>query len=657
MINNVDRPYPGARPFLRADVDHYFGRRSDAARLAELWQANRLTVAFGQTGSGKTSLLHAGVLPLVQDGWATALPPGRISYGARYPVAALPEHNPYVLSLLSSWSPGEPVTGLVGQSIREFLGRRTEHSGKPILTVIDQGEHLFSEPGSRKEHRREFLAGLADAVREQPRLHLLLIVREPALSEFSSSLGMGARHHVTPLSFENAVEAVKGPVKATARGFGDGAAEHLVTDLMTSHITTSSGEERCTVADHVRPVFLQVACTHLWDSLPPGIGTITTQHVSTYGDVDEALAAHCNRVIAAVAGDHGQHPSRVRAWLVRAFVTEMGTPGAAYEGMTHTAGMANAIAREFEDQHLLTSEWRSGSRWYSLLSERLIEPLRHAALEPPPAAEPSRYLRRARRAFDVGELDLAERYAGQVLRGSPCAVFRLRAEASSLLGNVAHERGKTDDAEAHHRNAAELFEAARDPRAAGLELAAAGQSMGTGGKLAGAVDELRAAVARLPHDLVLQAGLGRALWQLGQSSAAKAVYTGILGVDAGNADALGGRGEILADLGDAQGALRDLERIVPCEQPSALAAQGLAMAELGDHETARKQIGAALVEAPRNGPVLLYAARAEALAGDVTSAAEHADRALSAADPPLPPHQRQAAQLLAAQVSDGRYRG
>jgi tetratricopeptide (TPR) repeat protein len=657
MINSVDRPYPGTRPFLRADVDHYFGRRADAARLAELWQANRLTVIFGQTESGKTSLLHAGVLPLVQDGWATVLTPGRISYGARYPAAALPEHNPYVLSLLSSWSPGEPVTGLVGQSIREFLDRRVGLHGRPILAAIDQAEQLFADPGSRKEHRRGFLAGLAEAVREQPRLHLLLVVREPALSEFSSALGVGARHHVTPLSFEDAVEAVKGPAEGTARRFGDGAAEQLVTDLMTSHITTSSGEERCTVADHVQPVFLQVACTHLWDSLPPGIGTITTQHASAYGDVDEALAGHCNRVIAAVADDHGQHPARVRAWLVRTFVTEMGTPGTAYEGMTHTAGMPNAVAREFEDQHLLISEWRSGSRWYSLLSERLIEPLRHAGLESPPAAEPSRYLRRARRAFDIGELDLAERYARQVLRATPGTVFRLRAEASSLLGNIAHERGKAADAEAHHRSAAELFEAARDPRAAGLELAATGQSMGMRGKLAGAVDELRAAVARLPHDLVLQAGLGRALWRLGQSSAAKAVYTSILGIDGGNTDALGGRGEILADLGDAQGALRDLERIVAGERPSALAAHGLAMAELGDYAAARKHLDAALAEAPRNGPVLLYAARAEALAGDVNTAAEHADRALNAADPPLPPHQREAAQRLAAQAGHGRYRG
>src|SRR5882724_9499062 len=60
----VTAPYPGARPFLLADQDRFFGRDTDSKTLLELWQDNRITLLTGPVASGKTSLLNAGVLPL-----------------------------------------------------------------------------------------------------------------------------------------------------------------------------------------------------------------------------------------------------------------------------------------------------------------------------------------------------------------------------------------------------------------------------------------------------------------------------------------------------------------------------------------------------------------------------------------------------------------
>lgn len=187
----------------------------------------------------------------------------------------------------------------------------------------------------------------------------------------------------------------------------------------------------------------------------------------------------------------------------------------------------------------------------------------------------------------------------------------------------------------------------RDTGAVARQLAAIGRTLQNQGRLSEAVDELTAAVDRLPNDPVVQTELGWALWQIGQSRAAVAVFTGVLGLDGANVDALRGRGEILANLGDARDALRDLDRVMPRAQPSAQAARGLALAELGDGAEASKEIRAALADAPRNGPVLLYAARAETLVGDQTDAAELARRAIDAVDPPLPEHLLEAARQLA----------
>jgi tetratricopeptide (TPR) repeat protein len=622
--------------------------------LADLWRANRLVIMHGQAGSGKTSLLSAGVLPRVEDEKADILPVGRISPGSTFPLAALPEHNPYTLALLRSWLPGEVPTRLVGRTVHDFLSQRAEQHGGAVLAVIDQAEELLADHGPHQVHRRRFFSELAEAWQEEPQLHLLLSVRDDALDHFSDALGTGARFELAPLKADSALEAVTGPVEGTGRSFAAGAAEELVADLLTSRIMAADGRERSVRLDYVEPSLLQVVCACLWESLPSDLSTITNRDLRRFGDSDTALAAHCGRVIAAVADEHGLAAARLRSWLVRTFVTELGGRGTAYEGASETAGMPNAVPRALEDRHLLFAERWSGSRRYGLLSERLIEPLRQAPDESPPPVAPAEYLRSAERALTFGEFDLAGHYAQEALRTSAGTSLRLRAEANSLLGNVAYECGKPAEAEANYRAAASLFEVLGDTRAVAYQLAAVGQTLLAREQLAEAVDELRAAADRVPHDLTVQTELGWALWQLGQARAAVAVLTGVLGIDGGDSNALRARGEILADLGEARDALRDLDRVVRRGQPSARAARGLVLAELGDHGTAAREIERARDDAPRNGPVLLYAARAEALGGNKSAAAELATSALSATDPALPAHQREAALKLVGQGPDDR---
>jgi Flp pilus assembly protein TadD len=643
----MDRPYPGTRPFQQTDHERFFGRTEAAKDLANLWQDNNLTVVVGPVASGKTSLLQAGVFTLVAGGRADVLPPGQVSYGSTFPLAALPEHNPYTLALLRTWSPGEAATRLVGLKVADFVRRHAQRHDRVILAVIDQAEDLIAEAGLRTTYRRRFLTELAEALAAEPRFHLMLVVREEALGVISDTLGSGARYRVEPLGRESAIEAVRCPVAGTGRTYAPEAAEKLVTDLQTSRIVSADGTERYVTDERVEAALLQVVCTRLWQSLPPTLEAITAREIRRYGDADAALAAHCGRVIAAVADDHDLSVSRLRSWLLRTFVTELGTRGTAYEGATHTARMANAVVRALEDRHLLSAKQRSGTRWYELLSDRLIEPLRQAADEPPPRPKPAGYLLAAQRALTVGEFDLAEQYGKATLQDAADADLRLRAEANSLLGNLAQEREKPAEAEARYRTAAQLYEAVNDTGAVALQLTAVGQTLLAQGRLAEAVAELRAAASRMPNDLIVQTELALALWQRGHGRAAVAVLTPVLGIDGANPEALRARGEILADLGDGRNALLDLDRVALKDRPAARAARGLAFAELGNHSAADEEIEDALAEAERNGSVLLYAARAAALRGDEASAEELAKRAVDAPDPPLsPPHRDLALRLI-----------
>jgi tetratricopeptide (TPR) repeat protein len=652
MTRSRGCPYPGTRPFQRGDGHRFFGRVVEAAELAELWRINRLTMVHGPSGIGKTSLLDAGIVPLVAGRKADVLPIGRASFGATYPSAALPRHNPYTLAVLRSWSPGEPASRLVGQSVSDFISRRAGRQDGPILAVIDQAEELLASPGPRRTHSDRFLGELAAALVDCPRFHLFLSARDEALDFLTDALGSGASYAVAPLSFDKALEAVTGPVDGTGRSFAPRAAERLVSDLTPGPPATVGSPAR-TVSFDVQPALLQVVCARLWASLPPGVNTITDRDVRRYGDADTELATHCGSVITAVAEDNNMRPSLLRSRLLAAFVTEHGTPGTAYEGATDTASMPNAVVRALEDKHLLSAEWRLGARWYRLLSDRLVGPLRSATDEEVPLAEGAEYLESAGRALAIGETDLAQRYTRQALHRLPGTDLRRKGEAESLLGNIASERDKPAEAEPRYRAAATLFEAVRDTAAVASQLAAVGETLMAQERPEDAVRELQAAADRVPGDLVVQTELGWALWKLGQPRAAVAVLTGVLAIDGANTAALQARGEILADLGDGQGALRDLNRVERHDRPSTRAARVLARAELGD-QSGDAEIEGVLVNAQRNGPALLYAARTEALGGNKVAAVELARRALNATDPAPPRHQREVAEALLGQNDNVR---
>jgi tetratricopeptide (TPR) repeat protein len=643
--SSASPPYPGARPFQQADRDRFFGRADQIATLGQSWQTNRLTLMAGQAGAGKTSLLHAGLLPLLARENLNVLPIGRLSYGATFPFAALPAHNPYTLSLLRSWSPAETVTRLAGLTIREFVQRQI---GKGhILAAIDPADELLADTGQRRVHRRRFLSEIAEVLATSPRFHLLVLAREEAIDVLTDALDSGVRYDVTKLSWPDALEALSQPSAATNKSFADGAAERLLTDLQTSRITGENGAVRYITDDYVEPALLQVVCTHLWTSLPSDVKLITARDIRSYGDVDTALATHWGSVIAEVANDHDITARQLISWLQRTFVTELGSRNQTYEGATATAGMPNAVVRALEDRHLLTSRRQSGARWYELLSDRLIESLRSPADVRPPVFPPTYYLRAAERALTLGELDLAERYTKEILRSGSRPDSRLQAEAHSLAGNLACEREKPQEAETHYREAAQLYGVVSESQAVAYQLAAIGRTLEARGHFADAVEELHAAAGRMPNDLIIRIALARALWQHGMGHAAVAELTRVLGTSGGNAEALHARGEILADLGEARSAMLDLDRVDLQGRPSTRAARGLALAGLGDQPAARREIDDAVAEARRSGPVLLYAARAFREGGDEMAARDFARRATDATEPPLSPTHREAARRLA----------
>ncbi|MER7208628.1 MULTISPECIES: tetratricopeptide repeat protein [Streptosporangium] len=642
------QPYVGLRPYLRADHARFFARERETREVATIWQAAGLTVLFGASGVGKTSLLHAGVLSRIETERADVLPIARVSPRG---FSTRGTANPYVLALLSAWAPDEPLSVLAGLTVSEFLAGRPERTDRygdpvPTLAAVDQAEELFGGSLRGEEDRGALLAQLVQAVDEHPGLHLLLSLREEHLAAvlpYERPLGRGsrARFHLLPFTPAAALDAVTKPIEGTGRFFARGAAELLVNDLQTTVIANDEGDRTILTLKSIEPVQLQVVCSALWESLPPSLREITSEHVNLHVNVDRFLTGFCRTALDAVAAEHDVPPAELGYWLRNAFVTEHGTRNTVYEGLQETAGMPNAVARALEDRHVLKAEHRLGIRWYELQHDRLISSVRGPE-------RPASYLRDARELLARQSWESAGRLAEEAARVAEFDEVWVRAEVKAILGEVAAARGEVETARAHLREAAETFAVLQRFDGVARALTADGRLRLAQGEYAEAVDVLKSALSWAPNDMFVQSALGQALWWLGQPLAALAMLNGAVNL-AGEppVEALALRGEILADLGRSDEALRDLNRVRHHQRAGTVAARALALAQAQRLDAAEQEILDATGAEPGNGPVLLRAARVNALLGRTGVSADLAARALEAGDPGLPPHLRgQAGQLL-----------
>jgi len=670
----LTQPYIGPRPFETADQDLFFGRRPEIYELRSLVLASRLFLLHAASGSGKTSLLNAGLRPALK-GELDVLPTARVQIREQpAPEVRRPSmrsdrgDNVYTQGVLSylaepgeDTSPSETLAGYVAGR------RRRERDGRllPRLLVLDQFEELFTTHPDRWPQRRAFLEQLAEALDRHSDLRVLIILREDFLARLLTAADalfeLDDRYALQPLLRPEAQEAVIEPARKGGRRFTDEALCALVDKLMRTRVHVGGGQVAEIKGEFVEPVQLQVVCSALWSELPEDVHVILPEHVEQFADLESSLGAFYDQVVASAASRGHISESKLREWVQTALITDIepGTRGTVYVGVRYTEEMPNEVVGLLEDQHLIRAEWRAGAQWVELAHDSLIGPIkisnREFSRRPQSGPSPQELARRAtyqmakaRRLLDACQLAAAARFCeqAQALFAEAGDIWN-EACAWTLLGDIQRRRpGRevTPDPLSAYEQAWQRFEGLDDHYWASEALRAAGAWLQTMDRYEEAVTLYDRTVRHVPQpeQVSLLIERGTALSCAGRYHDAEADFSAALSMDPENLKALGGRGQALADTGQPEPALRDLDRAIKMTKDRAYgaclrSARGLALTQLDRHGTAMVAFRASLRAAPDNAWTFWRRARAYALRGKTKEATRDARAALKRRQPPLPP--------------------
>jgi len=388
-MTSLLNPYVGPLPFQRGDASMFFGRDADSREVASLVIAHPVSLLHATSGSGKTSLINAGVIPLRDNEGFDVLPLARF-IGLSEDEASRAA-NVYAAGVIAGWQHDVPALASIEakeislKDTLELIDRPKDANCfvAPRVVIFDQFEELFTAYTAQWDQRRAFIEQLVTALEADSLLRIMLSLREDYLAHVEALAsffpdGLRTRIRIERLGVEDALEAVTRPAELAGRPYTEGVAEKLVDNLLTLRVPTPVGGSIEIRGEFVEPVQLQVVCESLWSSLAEDATAITAADLRKLGNFDDVLGGFYEAAVLATTAATDRDEYDLRAWIENSFITSIGTRGMIYRVDEPGDHEREESFDVLERVHLIRGEWRSGTHWYELTHDRLIEPIRRS---------------------------------------------------------------------------------------------------------------------------------------------------------------------------------------------------------------------------------------------------------------------------------------
>ena len=227
-------PFPGLRPYEEEDANWFFGRGGEINELLKRLRRLHLIAVVGASGSGKSSLVRAGVLPQIRDGYLDA----------EWTIAAFRPGERPIANLAEAACPA-------GVEVQEFTrALRTGSQGLvnglgsspgKVLILVDQFEELFQfarrTGDAAQEEVKEFLKLLlAAASSDDVDVYVVLTMRLEWLNECASYPGLAEAinegiYLVPQMTRRQFQQAILGPLEAAGGSITTALLGRMLNDL------------------------------------------------------------------------------------------------------------------------------------------------------------------------------------------------------------------------------------------------------------------------------------------------------------------------------------------------------------------------------------------------------------------------------------------
>lgn len=274
------KPYPGLSSFTTGDAEYFFGRELEVETLIKKFQQNHLMGLIGPSGAGKTSLLRAGLVPTLPEGWAHVLcQPGdapMINLGQ----SLLPEFSGDTEAI-------QKLVQLEDLDVALLMLRSWRQNHPEALLIVDRFEELFTLNSTEVQAR---FAGLIGQAVMEADVHVLLVMRDdflifcrehsslaPIFSELTAML---------PLTGAALRRALVQPALKCGYRFED--------ETLVGEIIADVEKERGALP------LMAFAASRLWDKRNRAAGLLTRDAYRGIGGVEGALAQHAETTMERI---------------------------------------------------------------------------------------------------------------------------------------------------------------------------------------------------------------------------------------------------------------------------------------------------------------------------------------------------------------------
>ncbi|HEX2164593.1 MAG TPA: AAA family ATPase, partial [Thermoanaerobaculia bacterium] len=370
-------PFPGLRPFDRAENDRFFGREEHVDELLRRLRGHRFVAVIGASGSGKSSLVRAGLLPALEGGFM-------VRAGSRWRIAiARPGVDPVGQLARALTAPeifgsgGEgPAAELDRELERDMAAatlRRSRHGlvqlvrearmppGESLLVVIDQFEELFRYRDRLQDRLSDEAAAfvrLLLSACEDPDVpaYVVLTMRSDFLGDCAQFPGLPeaineSQYLVPRLSRRQIERAIRGPVGVGGATLSGPLLQRLLNDV-------SDDPDQLPILQHA---LMRTFDRWLAAGNRPGAADepIGLEHYRAIGGMEEALSRHADEAYAGLA-------VRLRPVAASVFksLTELGTDGRGVRRPTSLAHLAAIAGASQDDVRAVVDAFRAAGRTF-----------------------------------------------------------------------------------------------------------------------------------------------------------------------------------------------------------------------------------------------------------------------------------------------------